>query len=124
VAAAFPVWTFARFVAPGLDPASIEYVTTGSPDAGAFHVRVTELPATLAWRAAGDPGAVAPAAAGASRAAEKQSACAKPPRHAEKFGTVGTIDPKTAGATGTEDGETAPSLHDVRIRTLAAMAEK
>lgn len=53
------------------------YESTGSPEAGAFHASVTELPLTEDVRPPGAPGAVTPApiAFACNRLAEKHAAC-------------------------------------------------
>ena len=84
VVAVLLVTTFARFAAPDVDPASITYVVTGSPEAGAVQVRVTVLPLAPEVRFSGAPGAVAAApttARGEMRVPEKHAESADPWRH-------------------------------------------
>jgi hypothetical protein len=88
------------------------YVTTGSPDVGALHVSVTELPLDVAVRPLGAPGAVAPAVVtrAIGRAPEKHAASATPLRQRAKS-TDDVIDRPEAA-----DGAAAAALIAIAVR--------
>src|SRR5689334_15206961 len=51
--AAFPVEKFARSAPPGVEPASMTYARIKSPEVGAVHTKVTDVPFTDALKLPG-----------------------------------------------------------------------